>query len=188
MRKMKTSTPMYAFLQAGGYFEKGPEYVKLGKKLYRRQYLREHKKLYREKNAEHTIFCKPSDEHILSVAAKTHRMKTPEFIRLAALSYCQKKFLVPRLEAVYQLQQNIVYARTQIERIRSEKQGFFAKNKNERVEELLQSIEMNVRKLFSQPEDLEQEIRDVLKRQPEYLKVLQTILSEYDSEINGQQK
>jgi hypothetical protein len=133
VRKVKRNTGLYRFLEAEGYLAKGPEDIAAGKKIYRRTYLKLYKSQYRQKTIEPTVACKPIEERILKGNAKDHGMKVAEFIKLAALSYSQKVFLMPRLELIYEVKQNLIYTRSQIERVRQEKKSFLAKSKDERI-------------------------------------------------------
>lgn len=155
MRKMKRNTGLYKYLLEHNLFEQGEEAIGLGKKEYRKQYLKLHKQEHRRKNTEHTISFTPIEEKLLARAALEHNMPVPTYLRLSAIAYTNKKYLAPRLQVAHSVLQNVQLARTQIERIRQEKKAIFGRSKEEKIEALLISIEEMVRNSFKEPPDLE---------------------------------
>lgn len=176
MRKMKTTCGLYKFLVEQGAFDKGKEYIEWAKKEYRRKYLREHKRSYRKRKVQHTVTLANTEEKRLLAEAKSYGMGVATFIRLAALSYVSKKYLTPRLEAIHRVQQEIVIARTQIERIRQERKSLFGASRDEKIEALLLSIEGIIRTSFHEPADLEALVDEARKHNPELLGRLSVII------------
>lgn len=175
MRKINTSTELYKFLEKGNYLDT-PERRKLGTKLYRKNYLLERKRQYRITCSEHTIICDPRTEKMLKTAAMEHGMKTAPFIRQAAIAYCSKQYIVPRIETIFKVEQQIVYTRTQIERIGREKQGLF-RSKTDKIEAILESLESFVRTTLNQPADLEVLVMEAVQNNPAFKERLKQLLA-----------
>jgi hypothetical protein len=174
--RTNTKSAQFAYLKEGGYFDRGPEAIKLGKKLFRREYLARKKREYREVYSEHTIICKPEIEKLFAAAALSHGMKIPCLIRNAAIAYCNKRYLIPNNEAMYKVEQNIAYARTQIERIGRESTGLFGRTKDEKIQKLLESIEAMVEQSFKQPPDLDELVRMEITKNPAFAQRLKQML------------
>lgn len=174
MRKINTSTDLYKFLEQGNYLDT-PERRKLGTKLFRKSYLLQKKKIYRLTCKEHTIICTPKVEKIFRTAAAEHNMKIAPFIRQAAISYCAKQYIVPRTEAIFKIEQQIIYTRTQIERIGREKQGLF-RSKTDKIESILENLESLVKSTFHQPADLEVLVVQALQNNPAFKERLKQLL------------
>ena len=168
---------MYRYLEAHGLLDKDSETIKEGKARYRKEYLTNHKRNYRTRTTSHTIACKPIEEKTLSLAAREHGMSTPEYVRMAALAYSEKKYLVPQSEALVQLKQELIFLRTQISRISNEKRGLFQRDRSEQIETLLESFAVTLRVTFQEPRDLEATIRETVSIRPSFLNVLKTIIT-----------
>lgn len=179
MGRGKTSAALFAFLKEQGYLDKGSEHVKLGKKLFRKNYLAQKKREYRAAYTEHTLTFKPNEEKILQAAAAKHNMDITFFIRHAAISYSIKQYLVPRTESMFKIEQQLVYARTQIDRISKEKQGIFGKSKNDKIETVLAELHEAVYTTFRQPRDLEDLLSDALRNTPSFAERVKLILANH---------
>lgn len=176
---MRKDTGVYAYLEANRLLDKGPEAIKAGKIAYRKEYLKLHKTQYRKRIKGHTISLKPIEEKSISLLAKAHGMKVAEYLRQSSLAYSNKQYLVPRIEAIHQIQQSIVYLRTQIQRIGDERPRLFTLSKEERIEKLLLTLEDEVKTALHTPRDLENEIITTLKTRPGFIEVLKKITDDY---------
>ena len=175
---------MFRYLEAQGLLDKDTETIRAGKAHYRREYLTHHKQAYRKRTMSHTITCKPIEEKVFSVAAREHGMSVAEYVRMAALAYTGKKFLVPRSDALVELKQQLIFLRTQIARLGNEKQGLFRRDRSEQIETLLESFAFTFRTAFQEPKDLEAVIRETVSTSPEFLNVLQAILISHDYQVH----
>lgn len=179
-RKINTSTNLYAFLKDGGYLDKGEEHIKLGKKLYRKQYLRERKSYYRSIKREVTLLLNNEEEALLQRSADEKGLTLPDYLRSASKAYAAQVFLTPRHPSVVSLRQEVILTRTQISRIAKQAPGIFGKSRDAKIEELLQSLEAMMRQAFQTPQDLETVVRASLSSQPKFVERLKQIISEHD--------
>lgn len=114
----------------------------------------------------------------LGDAAKRHGLGLAAFLRMAASCYVSKQYLTPKLEAIHRVQQDVIIARTQIERIRQEKKSFLGATKDEKIEALLRSLEQTVRASFQSPPDLKVLVKEARKHNPMLATRLRDILNE----------
>jgi hypothetical protein len=178
MRKTRKNSALYTWLEENNYLD-SPERIVLGKKLYRRFYLREHKKSYRLTVSEHSVALKPHEKEIITQHASVNGMGEAEFIRLAALNYCAKTFLTPRNEAVISLQQQVILVRTHIARLAKEKPGMFGKSRDEKIEAALLSFEAMMKDAFKTPTDIEALITQALADNPLFIERLKSLVDAY---------
>lgn len=176
---MKRNSKMYAWLKERGYMEKDDQHLKFGKKLYRREYLKNHRASWRKKVKVVSISLNANDHAVILTASQKNGFKIlPDFIRAGCLAYIQKVYIVPRLESIHQVQLQVLYLRSQIERLGREKK-FFGRSRDEQIEEHLQNLEREVTKALAQPADLEEQIRIAIKEQPDFLITLERIASDH---------
>lgn len=185
-RKSKFSPAMYQFLSEGGYLERGEGGIAEGKKEYRRVWMRKYKARYRaEAVIEHTVACHPEQEAALAKAAKEYGYSIPEFLRFGALAFYQKVYLVPNISEMYQVRQELIYLRSQIERVRQGKRGLFEKDRDAEIERLLKDFQASLNKAFKQPDDIQELVLLALHRQPNFVEWLRKTLSEHASKEQG---
>jgi hypothetical protein len=179
---------MYRYLEAHGLLDQGPEKLAEGKIAYRRDYLKRHKQAYRKRTVSHVITCNPLDERMLAHAAQEHGMRVSEYVRMAALAYGQKKYLVPRIEVLYDVQQQLLFLRSRIERVATEKRGLFQKDRSEVIEGLLKSFEGAMKEAFIEPLDVETVLRSMLQKDGLEKDRISSILAEYGYQIHRAKK
>lgn len=178
MKKYKFSKALYAFLEQGNYLE-SPERIALGKKLYRKQYLRERKAYYRSTKREITLALTKEEEALLQRAAEEQAVKLPEYIRSAAKAYAAQVFLTPSHPTVVSLQQNLIITRTQISRVAKSSPGMFTKSREAKIEELLLSLEAMMKKAFQNPQNIQSFIKESIAQRPEIIESLKQIIAEH---------
>lgn len=181
-KNLRQNTEQFQFLLSNGYLDKGDEVLAEGKRAWRRIYMRRYKKQSRRRKAEHIVACKEAEEKLLQKSAREHGVSVAQFIKLACLAYCQQKYLTPRLPAIFEVRQEMIYTRSQIERVRQSKRALFAQSKEEEIEVLLQSLQATLDKAFKRPDNLETLIREALQNQPEFKISLASIMQECVSE------
>ncbi len=184
MNKLRKNSGLYQFLESKGVLDQGKEKIDAAKKEYRRLYQSTYKKRYREKVCEHTVSFKPIEEKRISQLAREHGMKSAEYVRQSALAYAEKRYLVPRTESIVRVHQQVALMRTQIARV-SEKSGFFQRDKSESIEQLLFSLENEIRSSLLNPKDIEAAIKDFMQSHPEDFRNLMKKIMSNDREVHG---
>jgi enamine deaminase RidA (YjgF/YER057c/UK114 family) len=188
MNRLRKNNGMYRYLEAQGLLDKGIDEIKAGKAQYRKEYLTNHKRNYRKRTTSHTITCTPIEERALSLAAYEYGMTIAEYVRMSALAYAAKKYLVPQSDALVKLRQELVFLRSQVARVGTEKRGLFGRDRSEQIEQLLETIASTVKTAFQEPKELEAVIRTTIVTEPEFLKVLETILASHDYKVDRKQE
>lgn len=106
IRKSKIQSGIYAFLEEQGVLQNGDsEAIEKAKALYYKQYRREWRKARRKANKSFEISFNDLELGIVTQSAAQHKLSKTAFLKAAALSYCQKKYLVPRIEVLYEVKE-----------------------------------------------------------------------------------
>ena len=144
MEKSAHKKGMWAYLDSLGILEHGSEEaIKRAKKEYKRIYIKEYKRKERSSNCEFIVLLsKHKGEHkIIAEAAATHKTSISKFIKISALAYLTKKYIVPDKEAVASLELILSDCRNDIKRI--------SKNTMQPITEKIQAMEMRLEKMES---------------------------------------
>ena len=182
MRKNGKNSGMWAYLDAVGVLEKGTEAdIKAAKKAYRKQYHLNYIRKIRVSKPEFIVnLTKDNGEYsrILS-AAKQHRMTISAFLRIAALAYIGKTYIVPDRLLVARLEQLLSQCLNEIQCIVRQKEKFFwgKEQKFKDIEKRIEKLEYEISEMFMQPHTIEELLIREINKKPELKSQLQTIIS-----------
>ena len=98
MAKIAKNSGMWAYLDASGVLENGTEDdIKAAKKAYRKQYLLNFKRKQRNSKPEYSVCLSKTMGNIQEYYLLLKRMveNVPSFLRMAALAYISKTYIVP---------------------------------------------------------------------------------------------
>lgn len=173
---------MWAYLDASGVLENGTEDdIKAAKKAYRKQYLLNFKRKQRNSKPEYSV-CLSKDygeySRILS-AAKAHGRKVPSFLRMAALAYISKTYIVPDRLVVARLEQMLSQLLNEISLIVKQKENYFwgKEQKFKDIEKRIAKLESAISEAFEKPLALEELVIKEVHEKPAFKEQLITILS-----------
>lgn len=105
-RKTNTKSGIYNYLEALGVLKNGDAAtIKAAKALYYKNYKREWRKAKRNAQKSFEILLNDLQLGIIGTAAKKHGRSKTSFIREAAIAYCNKQYLVPKLEVIFEIRE-----------------------------------------------------------------------------------
>ena len=102
-RKPIAESGVHKYLQSLGLQNATPEVIERAKKAYWNQVKRQWKKDKAKKEKSFSVSFDPSELKDIAEAAAMHNMSRSRFIKLAALSYVHKKYLVPNTEVIHKI-------------------------------------------------------------------------------------
>jgi len=155
-RKRKHRGAVWEYLEATGVLENGTEEeIFAAKKAYRKDYFLKYKKSQRTNKPEFTInLSKKNGEYYrIKTAAERHRMTLTAFIRSAALSYLDMRFLVPNEPQVALLEQILSQCLNEIQRIVGARERYHWERlqKFEEIEKRIEKLEAEIGNVFRNP-------------------------------------
>jgi hypothetical protein len=99
----RRNTGFYRFLEDKGLLGAEAASIALARQEYRALYKAQWRKLQRAKVRAITVYLDKASNQVLSQAARCHKRSVTRFLREAALSYVQKRFLFPDLACLYEI-------------------------------------------------------------------------------------
>ena len=156
MSKNRHNKAMWEYLESVGVLENGSdEEIKAAKHAYRKQYLLAFKRKQRLHRPEYGVnFSKTNGEYErIEKAAESHKMTVTGFIRSAALSYIEKRYLVPDRGQIARLEQLLSECLNEIKTIVHSKEWFFweREKKLESIEKRIEKLETQINDFFRNP-------------------------------------
>ena len=101
--RIQNESGIYKYLKASGVLGQSSEAIEAARRVYWNQYKRKWKKAKFKQEKAFTVSFNPIELKEISDAAALHSLSRSRFIKLAALAYVHKKYLVPNIEAIYQV-------------------------------------------------------------------------------------
>lgn len=155
-RKKKNKGAIWEYLEATGVLENGTEEeICSAKKAYRKDYFLQYKKSQRRQKPEFTInLSKKNGEYYrVKKAADSHKMTLTAFIRSAALSYLDNRYLVPNESQVALLEQILSQCLNEIQRIVGARERYHweREQKFEEIEKRIEKLELEIGNVFRNP-------------------------------------
>jgi hypothetical protein len=171
MRAIRKKSKIWEYLNALGVLERGnEEEIKAAKKAYRRDYFLNYRRKQREKNPEFVVsLSKNKGEYsIISLAAKSHKMKITTFIRTAVLAYIGKTYIVPDKYQLAQLEQLLAQCLNEVQILVSKKENIFwdKENKIKNIEERIEKLEKEICVVLKQPLSIEETVIKEINSRP----------------------
>ena len=187
MRKTRAS-PLWNYLNERGVLERGDAAeIRQAKEEYRSQYMKNYKYSYKRKKKDFAITCTAQEQEQVEALAKMHGLKPSTFLKKAVFAYCNHTYIVPQVSVMHSILQLLLRYETIIARVGERDKGAWYKTDRnyEKLEEAVEAMRNGVQNEFTNPPRLETVICQTLRQKPEYLKTIQTILREHDSEKHG---
>ena len=181
MPRGKRNTEYWNYLEASGILEHGSkEEIQKVKRAYRKKYLTELKRQHRSLRPEFIVgFNKANGEYErIQDAAKKHSLKIPSFVRMAALAYITKTFIVPDKARISHLEQLLSECLNQIQQLTSQRERYQWERgrKLEIIEGLIEKAEKNISEALRYPLPIEEYLKLAVKKDPLLSDKLLTIL------------
>jgi len=173
---------IWAYLDASGVLVNGTEEdIKNAKETYWKGYFTNHKRKQRASKPEFAvILSKNNGEYSrISSAAKAHGRKIPVFLRLAALAYISKTYIVPDRLLIVGLEQLLSQCLNEIQIIVKQKEKYFwgKEQKFKDIEKRIEKLESEINEVFKQPYTVEELVIREINKKPELKGQLFTILT-----------
>ena len=153
---MSKRVKIWDYLDETGVLEYGTEEeIKQAKKEYRKKYLLEYKRNYRQRKQEFIISFDRDNGELSRVikASKAHRKSVPEFVKSAVFGYLERKYVVPNTYQVAQLELLLSQVLNEIQQIAGKKERFFWEKNSilESIEARIQKLEGELNQIFRHP-------------------------------------
>lgn len=171
MPKKARNGGIWAYLDACGVLEKGTEAEILdAKKEYHKKYMLDYRRRQRKEKPEFVVSLskRNGDYFKVNMAAKEHKMPITAFIRLAALAYIDKTYIVPDRLMVAELRQLLSACLNEIQSIVVQKEKYFwgKEQKFKDIENHIEKLETELMKKLEQPITLDEVIKKEIEKEP----------------------
>ena len=176
---------MWAYLDASGVLEKGTEEeIKAAKKAYRKEYILSFRRKQRVGKPEFTVFLSKGtgDFSKISLAAKKHKLTITEFLRVSALAYTAKTYIVPDRLQLAELKGLLSQCLNEIQTIAVQKEKYFwgKEQKFKDIERRIEKLETEITKKLERPSTLEELVKKEVESDPAIRDRLLAMLNPYD--------
>lgn len=129
MRKIRQNTGIYKYLEETGVLERGiEEEIQQARKNYKKKYILSYKRKQRSQQKEFTVLLNKDEYKSMSAQAKNHHMTVVRFLKLAAIAYTNKKYIVPDREAVARIESTLIQIQNEIQAIAKRNKILFGLN------------------------------------------------------------
>lgn len=129
MRKIRQNTGIYKYLEETGVLERGiEEEIQQARKNYKKKYILSYKRKQRSEQKEFTVLLNMTEYKNMSVQAKDQHMTVVRFLKLAAIAYTNKTYLVPDRESVARIEQTLIQILNEIQVIAKRNKILFGLN------------------------------------------------------------
>lgn len=150
MKKIKTDTNLYAYLESVGVLEHGTEAeIKAAKRAYWKSYYARYRKAVRAENPEYSVALsrKNGEYGKIALAARKHHMPVTTFIRTAALAYLDRSYIVPNPDQIARLEQHLMNCLNEVQAIVrvKEKYHWEREQKLDAIAERISRLETEIR-------------------------------------------
>lgn len=174
-----------------GVLENGTDKeIEKAKEDYRKFYVKEKQKVFRENHIRKEIILTPNEYAVLLREAQKRKIKLAPFIRKSCLCYINQHFLLPsdnRLQELCLEIRKIGNGCNQLVRYFHRKRGLSEKDLNE-LRKMLNQLEDRISHALRQPKTLDQYLKNLLQNHPEYLKNLEQIVSKSKAQNDNKDK
>lgn len=152
------------------------------KEAYRKEYLKKYHQQYRKDNIRVELYLKRDQLKIIkSAASKYEQKRLGSFIRECCIAYLKQEFVLPSDSKIQDL---IIQTRSwgnnlnQIaKRVNSSQ---FSSQDLANAKQVLKTLEAKITQTLSQPESIDQLVKEHIEKRPELQMRLQKILDSFD--------
>lgn len=170
------------YLFETGVLEHGTkEEIEEAKKEYRRRYSKAKQKEFREENVRKEIILTKKEFSVLYKAAKKHKMKLAPFIKKAALSQVEEKYLLPSDSMVQELELAIRRIGNNVNQLvrYAHQNNYLPKETITEIQNQLNKLEEKISMAFREPPSIHHLVEFAVKKHPELVEQLEALLSKY---------
>ena len=177
---MKHNKQLFDFLRSRGLLDNGsPEKIETATQEFRKQQNKERLQKFRASNSRQEISLNAADLELLTKQAENHGLKLGTFIRKSALAYLKTEYLLPENNRIKELEIGIRRIGNQINQLlRHVHQFGFTPDNQKELREKINQLEDKVSYALRQPLPLNEFLRQLLKRKPEYIHELKQVLND----------
>lgn len=127
--KIRQNTGIWKYLEECGVLNNGTEeQIKEARRAYKKKYILAYKRRQRAETKEFTILLNKDERKKISETAKNHHMTIVRFLKLAAMAYMDKTYIVPDREAVARIEQTLIQILNEIQAIAKRNKILFGLN------------------------------------------------------------
>lgn len=170
------------YLTSSGVLDTGSsEDIAAAKKERRRQYLTAKKREYRKTHKSVTLSFPNSEMRALQKEAAEHKMKVPAYLRACIEVAREQAYILPNTDAVHQIElllRRISTNTNQIARL-ANSMSMPPVRAIKEIREHLVFFEETFTKMFREPKNLEQVIREEIKNNPVFAQTLLRIIEDH---------
>lgn len=186
MRKPKSNSKLYTYLQSLGVLERGnAEEILNAKKEFRKQYLTTYKQSYRKSKKHFEIILTPNEQILFEGEAKNLGLTLPQLLKQSTLHYLSQTYMTPYPKEILAIKEKVYQSYQKIEQVAEhEKKRWFGNlNEYETLKSIILEVHTITKKTFENPMTIEEYIKQELQKNPQFIDSLKTIVSTYDTEI-----
>jgi hypothetical protein len=178
---MKHNKKLLHFLQTNGILENGSdEEIAKAKSEFWKEENKERLKKFRTQHHRHEISLSQDDFNLLSLASKKYGVQLGTFIRIAAIAYVRSEYLLPSDSRIQELEVAIRRIGNNINQLtRHVHQSGFTQGDLESLQNKLNELEDKIAHTIRQPLPLNEFLKLLLKRNPEYAPMIEQVLKEF---------
>jgi hypothetical protein len=154
----KTETNIWAYLESAGVLDGTDAEIKAAKRVYMRNYFKKYRRTQRQERPEFTIsFSRKSGDYgKIALGAKKHHMPITAFVRVAALSYLDRSFIVPNANQIARLEQLLMSCLNEVQKITRTKERYQweRERKYDAIAEQINALETEIRNVLRFPKEV----------------------------------
>ena len=172
----------YSYLKEQGLLHKldSPEELPTLRKKYRASYKKMYAKEYAKKRVHRVVIFSQEEYKRLKTACKNHRKPFSTFVRESALAYTFNGYILPNpseTKAVLLALKRYGVNLNQISHLCNYRSKVLSKDV-ERVQSNFGSLSKDIKRIYTQPIKIEDFVRDVLSKNPQYAPKIQKVLND----------
>ncbi len=146
---------------------------------FRREQNRARIQRFRNKHFRCEVFMTKDEHSLLYDESKKHGLKLGRFIKLSAISYVQKEYIVPDTNRLNNLELGIRKIGNNVNQlVRFTHAKGLSESTLSQIQKHLNELEDRISTALQQPLNLNDFLRKLLKENPEYATTLQSIINE----------
>ena len=179
------------YLYRTGLLENGTkEEIEEAKKTFRKAYSQNKQREYRRQNIRKEIILTKKEFSVLCKAAEQRKIKLSPFLKKAALCYVNEHFILPEDSRVNGLELNLRRIGNNINqliRYAHQKKGISVKD-IQALQQQINKLEDEISRALRQPISLRKYLEQLLQDQPEFVAVLEQLITKYKKENDHNNK
>lgn len=177
MAKKVIHSGVYQYLEQCGVLADpacSKERIQRVKKEYYKKYKTAWRRNKRKTNRELTIYLDPNELRIIQEGSKKHGRTLTKFVKMAAMAYLKRQFVVPDIYQVSEIKQQLLMNYGQIQKLFEG--NYIPYQAGKELLDKYQNLEESVLKSLRQPECLEDRIMSAVRNKPEYKETLRQLI------------